>query len=291
MPTEKSLQRLLEAGQTRWVGQSLRNPSEPGFAAESPADTLFGGSPGAAKAGFRWSLSALRGQIVEVLGHGLTASARLLLEAQQKAEPAVWISAGPSTFFAPDLARQGIDLEALPVVRAPDQKAAWTAADELLRSGSFGLCILDEVDAAAALPRSTLTTPNDTRRWSSSRSIGPNRNPSRRSTGHSRSSKAGLANTSLAVQVRLANLARRHQSVLLWLRSPTAMQRDPLVQAGLRVHARCDEAPGSADRSPKDDWQTELHPLFECRLDLLKSKGRRAGSECRFLAESVPGAG
>ena len=75
----------------------------------------------------------------------------LLWEVQQKGDPATWICARTSTFFPPDLEASGIDLAALVVVRVTDAAAAARAADKLLRSGAFGLAVLD-LGAHAALP-------------------------------------------------------------------------------------------------------------------------------------------
>ncbi len=81
----------------------------------------------------------------------LTAAAGLVWKAQHAGEPAAWISARPSLFFPPDLAAGGIDLAALVVVRAPNASSAARAADKLLRSGAFGLVVLD-LGAHAAVP-------------------------------------------------------------------------------------------------------------------------------------------
>lgn len=94
-----------------------------------------------------WNLSLLAGRLTEVSDSGaapaLTAAASLILQAQQRGEPAAWIGFGNSIFFPPDLLEWGIDLNALPVVRVPDALAASRAADQLLRSGAFGLVVLD----------------------------------------------------------------------------------------------------------------------------------------------------
>ncbi len=123
---------------------------------------------------FGWA--SLAGRLCEL--HGDARSPHLSVafgrvhEAQQRAEPVVWIAVGPSLFFAPDAAAGGIDLEALPVVRVDTAADAARAADVLLRSGAFGLVVVD---------------------------LGPR------------------ARWSLAVQNRLAGLARHHRSVLLCL--------------------------------------------------------------------------
>jgi recombination protein RecA len=74
-----------------------------------------------------------------------------VLEAQEEGDPVGWISLPSSTFYPPDLADSGVDLDALIVVRAPSIEAAGKAADRLLRSGGFGLVVLD-LGPAAVLP-------------------------------------------------------------------------------------------------------------------------------------------
>ncbi|UCE02223.1 MAG: recombinase A [Candidatus Latescibacterota bacterium] len=102
-----------------------------------------------------WCLQTLRGRLVEISSAGttpsLSAAAALLYEAQRRAEPAAWVTAWDATFFPPDLADSGIDLEALPVIRATAIQAGARAADELLRSGAFGLVVLD-LGARANVP-------------------------------------------------------------------------------------------------------------------------------------------
>ena len=73
----------------------------------------------------------------------LTAAFRLVLDAQFEGEPAAWIAATPDTFFPPDAAENGVDLNALALIRVPDARAAARAADRLLRSGAFGLIVMD----------------------------------------------------------------------------------------------------------------------------------------------------
>src|SRR5262249_18284551 len=64
-------------------------------------------------------------------------------EAQAAGEPCAWLTTPEATFFPPDLIRSGIDLEALPVVFAPKAQGVARAAARLLRSGAFGLLVLD----------------------------------------------------------------------------------------------------------------------------------------------------
>jgi recombination protein RecA len=95
----------------------------------------------------RWGLDALRGRLIELSARGatatLTASIELVLEAQQAAEPVAWVTLGNGTFYPPDVADSGVDLAALVVVRVIDTTAAVRAAERLLRSGAFGLVVLD----------------------------------------------------------------------------------------------------------------------------------------------------
>jgi recombination protein RecA len=101
-------------------------------------------SPGAA-VGFEFP--SLAGLLAEVSSEGngaaLTAAAGAVADAQRLGEWAVWIAAGEGCFFPPDAAGRGIDLEALPVVRAAGAPEAFRAADLLARSGAFGLVVLD----------------------------------------------------------------------------------------------------------------------------------------------------
>lgn len=94
-----------------------------------------------------WGLDALRGRLVELSARGatatLTAAIELVVEAQQAAEPVAWVTLGNATFYPPDVADSGVDLAALAVVRVHDALAAARAAERLLRSGGFGLVVLD----------------------------------------------------------------------------------------------------------------------------------------------------
>lgn len=94
-----------------------------------------------------WSLRALAGRLVEVTQRGagtaMTWATELLWQAQQQGEPTAWICTGSRLPFAPDIIRYGVDVEACAVVRAGDAQQAAVAADKLLRSGAFGLVVLD----------------------------------------------------------------------------------------------------------------------------------------------------
>ena len=106
-----------------------------------------------------WSHGALSGYLTELVGGARSANvslaARLILEAQRAGELVAWIATREDVFFPPDFAAAGIDLSALPVIRAAEPAAAERAAglrsagaairaaERLLRSGAFGLLIID----------------------------------------------------------------------------------------------------------------------------------------------------
>ncbi len=104
----------------------------------------------------RWRLAELAGRLVELTGEGagawLSFALPLVAEAQRRGEPVAWVALSGSSFFPPDAARQGVDLAALPVVFAPRAAAAGSAAERLVRSGGFGLVVLDLVGAREELP-------------------------------------------------------------------------------------------------------------------------------------------
>ncbi len=111
-----------------------------------------------------WGFRELTGRLVELsAAHAaahLTTAFGLVLEAQLAGDRAAWVRLEGSTFFPPDAADGGVDLDALPVVCAPDVRTAGRAADTLVRSGGFGLVVLDLSDAdphAASLPVPLLT--------------------------------------------------------------------------------------------------------------------------------------
>ena len=94
-----------------------------------------------------WSLPALAGRLAELSaepsGAPLTFAVRLVLDAQRRGEPAAWVAPRSRAFFPPDVAAAGIDLAALPVVWAGHALEGARAADLLIRSGGFGLVVLD----------------------------------------------------------------------------------------------------------------------------------------------------
>ena len=95
----------------------------------------------------RWGLAAMRGRLVELSARGatatLTTAIEIVVEAQAAAEPVCWITLGEATFYPPDAADGGVDLSALVVVRAVSAASAARAAEKVLRSGAFGLVVMD----------------------------------------------------------------------------------------------------------------------------------------------------
>ena len=106
---------------------------------------FFLGGGRAEVAGARWQLDDLSGRLTELSGVGavasLTAATALVLEAQLRGEPCAWIVLPGSSFFPPDLAASGVDLEALVVVRTRDAITLARAADTLLRWAATGKAV------------------------------------------------------------------------------------------------------------------------------------------------------
>lgn len=181
----------------------------------------------------RWSLEALTGRLVELSGAAssatLTAAAALILEAQKRGQPAAWVTGQRSIFYPPDFAAAGIDLEALPVVRAPDARGSWRATDALLRSGGFGVVVLD-LGADTDLP--------------------------------------------LAIQTRLAGLARRHRAALLCVtrKEPGAPSLGSLVS----IRAEVEKRRADFDR-------------FACQVRVVKDKRQGPGWEHREVCRGSDG--
>ena len=110
----------------------------------------------------RWTLSEVAGRLVEISGAGasaaLTLAFGLVLEAQQRGEPVGWVASTASFFYPPDVAENGIDLATLVVVRLPGVESIPRAGEKLLRSGGFGLVVLDLGAADIPVPLETPLT-------------------------------------------------------------------------------------------------------------------------------------
>jgi recombination protein RecA len=94
-----------------------------------------------------WSMQQVAGRFVEIFGSNATAALTLacglVLDAQKRGEPVGWATSTASSFYPPDVAQVGIDLAALVVVRVPKADTIARAGEKLLRSGGFGLVVLD----------------------------------------------------------------------------------------------------------------------------------------------------
>ncbi len=102
-----------------------------------------------------WCLATFAGRFTELssalAGASLTLAFRLVIEVQKQGEPMAWITHRNSTFFPPDVADYGIDVTAVPVICGSDNITMARTAEHLLRSGAFGLIVLD-FGANARLP-------------------------------------------------------------------------------------------------------------------------------------------
>ena len=154
------IQQLLDSGKVRRAGSGARAAST----------VAAGGLVG---------LPRMAGRLVELTGSAaLWSSFGLVLAAQRAGEPAAWVCGDPRrAFYPPDAAEGGVDLDALVVVRASPTVQALRAADILMRSGAFGLVVLDLAHDASGR---AVTMP-------------------------------------LSAQTRLSGLARRHDCALLCL--------------------------------------------------------------------------
>ena len=94
-----------------------------------------------------WSLAHVAGRFAEISGSNATAAFTitfgLVLDAQKRGEPVGWATSTESSFYPPDAAQLGVDLAALVVVRVSRPDAIARAGEKLLRSGGFGLVVLD----------------------------------------------------------------------------------------------------------------------------------------------------
>ena len=103
-----------------------------------------------------WSLAAIAGRFIEIStsanAASLTLAFGLVREAQKQGEPVGWVTSTGSFFYPPDAAHGGIDLAALVVIRVLHAGVIPTAGEKLLRSGGFGLIVLDLGTADIPVP-------------------------------------------------------------------------------------------------------------------------------------------
>lgn len=220
-----------------------------------PARALLGA---AGAEGVDWGLSLFRGRLAEISGSSasavLTLAFDLVREAQGLGEPAAWISERARTFFPPDAAAAGADLERLAVILVPSPERAPAAADTLVRSGGFGLVVID---------------------LAGMETVGGEGGGRGRRTSNERC-------VPLGIQSRLAALAERHGTavVVLTEKSEGRPSLGPLVS--LRVAAeRGEENARGAGAGSKG------LPVVEARI--LKDKRRGARISRKELCHGPPG--
>lgn len=99
----------------------------------------------------RLDVDALRGRLVEfTAGRGhpqVTLAVERLADVHRAGEPAAWIGPSTSLFYPPDATDFALDWSALALIQIEDVHRAAMAADKLLRSGAFGLVVLDLIEA------------------------------------------------------------------------------------------------------------------------------------------------
>ena len=109
-----------------------------------------------------WTLAEVAGRFVEISGAaasaGLTLTFTLIREAQAHGEPVGWITLAEHSFYPPDVAQGGIDLDALVVIRLLRAESIARAGEKLLRSGGFGVIVLDLGAADIPMPLQTRLT-------------------------------------------------------------------------------------------------------------------------------------
>jgi recombination protein RecA len=109
-----------------------------------------------------WTLDEVVGRLVEISGStasaALTIAFTLVREAQERGEPVAWVTLAESVFYPPDAARGGIDLAALVVVRLSRTESIARAGEKLLRSGGFGVVVLDLGGTDISMPLQTRLT-------------------------------------------------------------------------------------------------------------------------------------
>jgi recombination protein RecA len=182
----------------------------------------------------RWGLSALRGRLVELSARGatatLTAAMELVGEAQEQSEPVAWLTLNTGTFYPPDVADSGIDLAALVVVRCPDATSVARAAERCLRSGAFGLVILD---------------------------LG----------GHGETVKDPRADLSMQIQGRLVTLAQTHDAAVVCLteKSQDTASLGSLVSLRAEALRQRPERPLAAQRASNGEFAVEVRVLKDKR--------------------------
>ncbi|MCB9633905.1 MAG: hypothetical protein H6721_17435 [Sandaracinus sp.] len=124
---------------------SLSEQSSPSLSEQSSPSLSEHSSPSLSEHSSPWPI----GRLVE-LASSATASARTTVAVrevarlQREGELVAWVQVRGGTFYPPDAAEAGVDLAALTVVHVPSSALeAARAAELLLRSGAFGLVVVD----------------------------------------------------------------------------------------------------------------------------------------------------
>jgi recombination protein RecA len=103
-----------------------------------------------------WTLPEIAGRLVEISSSGASASLTIVFglvrEAQRRREPVGWVTSMESFFYPLDAVHGGIDLAALVVIRVLHTASIPRAGEKLLRSGGFGLVVLDLGTADIPMP-------------------------------------------------------------------------------------------------------------------------------------------
>ena len=103
-----------------------------------------------------WNLAAIAGRFTEIStsanAAALTLAFGLVQEAQKQGEPVGWVTSTDNFFYPPDAAHGGVDLAALVVIRVLHSAVIPNAGEKLLRSGGFGLVVLDLGTADIPIP-------------------------------------------------------------------------------------------------------------------------------------------
>lgn len=238
-----------------------------------------------------WTLPDMAGRLVELSAGAeaahLTAAFGLVLEAQLDDDRAAWVTLEGSSFFPPDVVDTGIDLDAMPVVRVVDTHTAGRAANHLLRSGGFGLVVIDlsigpgiqgrcqsrptQSDAISASVKPEWKERQRARAISASVGVARQRQCARGVDGATVSSAVSLeavgptthrsfgAESSLPIPIlsRLLGVARERDAVVLLLTRKTEEAPSMHSLISLRAEAR---------------WRRADEGVYELRVRVLKDK-------------------
>ncbi|MFW5797743.1 MAG: hypothetical protein ACOCXE_04460 [Spirochaetota bacterium] len=94
----------------------------------------------------------IAGRLLHFSGVGTTTlAATLTARIHARGRPAAWIATGTEIVYPPDLAANGVDLDALVFVFTADARQAARAAEHLLRPGIFPLLVID-LEETAQIP-------------------------------------------------------------------------------------------------------------------------------------------